>query len=212
MSRTQTVLLAALVVIVAIAGGMFASRALLDRGADGAQASLVTGTLLEPARPLPVLDHIDDSGAVFDAARLKGRWSLLFFGFTSCPDVCPMTLTLLAQVEKSLADLPAEDRPHVVLMSVDPKRDTPQRLASYVKFFSPSFVGVTGSQSAVESFTRQLGVPVAIRSLDDGSYTVDHSATIFLINPNAELRAVFSTPHVPAEIVADYRRIVRLPT
>ena len=212
MSRTQSILLTACIVIVAIAGGMFVSRALLDRGDTAAQADLVRGTLLEPARPLPPMDLVDHDGATFDAARLRGRWSLLFFGFTNCPDVCPMTLALLAQVEKSLADLPVEDRPHVVLMSVDPKRDTPQQLATYVKHFSPSFVGTTGTPEAVESFTRQLGVPVAIHMLDGGAYTVDHSATIFLINPNAELRAVFSTPHVPAEIAADYRRVVRLPT
>lgn len=211
MSRTQTLLLSALVVIVAIAAGMFVSRAFLG-GAGGEQAALAHGTLLEPARALPQMDLVDQNEAVFDAARLKGKWSLLFFGFTNCPDVCPITLATLAQVEKSLADLPAEDRPQVVLMSVDPKRDTPQQLAKYVKHFSPSFIGTTGAPEAVEKFTRQLGVPVAIHMLDGGSYTVDHSATIFLINPDAELRAVFSTPHVSTQIAADYRRIVRLPT
>lgn len=208
MSRAHSILLAA-VFIVAITGGMFLSRALLDGGPDAARIALAKGTLLDPPRPLPPLDFIDHSGAAFDAGRLGGKWSLLFFGFTHCPDVCPTTLATLSQIEKSLTDLPPADRPQVVLMSVDPKRDTPEQLASYVKFFSPSFVGVTGTQSTVEAFTRQLGVPVAIHMLDDGNYTVDHSATIFLIDPNAELRAVFSMPHVPADIAADYRRIVQ---
>jgi protein SCO1 len=210
MPRSQS-LLTALIVIVAIAGGLFVSRAILDRG-DGAPVELAGGTLLEPPQALPPVDLVDQTGAAFGSARLQGRWSLLFFGFTSCPDVCPMTLALLAQVEKSLADLPAEQRPQIVLMSVDPKRDTPERLAAYVRHFSPTFVGTTGSPEAIESFTRKLGVPVAIHALDDGSYTVDHSATIFLVNPDAQLRAVFSTPHVPADISADYRRIVRLPS
>jgi protein SCO1/2 len=210
MPRSQS-LLTAFIVIVAIAGGLFVSRAILDRG-SGAPVELAGGTLLEPPQALPPVDLVDQTGAAFGSARLQGRWSLLFFGFTSCPDVCPMTLALLAQVEKSLADLPAEQRPQIVLMSVDPKRDTPERLAAYVTHFSPTFVGTTGSPEAIESFTRKLGVPVAIHTLDDGSYTVDHSATIFLINPDAQLRAVFSTPHVPADISADYRRIVRLPS
>ena len=131
-------------------------------------------------------------------------------GYTHCPDVCPLTLAMLAQVEKSLADLPEAQRPQVVLMSVDPKRDTPERLAAYVKHFSPTFVGTTGTPEAVESFTRKLGVPVAIHMLEDGAYTVDHSAALFLIDPDAKLRAVFSTPHTSTNIVADYRRIVRM--
>jgi protein SCO1/2 len=210
MSRSQNLLFTAVIVIVAIAAGMFAASVFLDR--DAAAIELKSGTLLEPARELPPMDLVDQQGAPFDAARLKGRWSLLFFGFTNCPDVCPLTLAMLAQLEKSLADLPEELRPQVVLMSVDPQRDTPERLAAYVKHFSPTFVGTTGAPEAVESFTRKLGVPVAMHMLEDGAYTVDHSAALFLINPDAELRAVFSPPHTSANIAADYRRIVRNPT
>lgn len=208
MSRSQNILFTAVIVIVAIAGGMFAASVFLDRGAEPIE--LKSGTLLEPPRELPPMDLIDQHGAAFDATRLQGRWSVLFFGFTNCPDVCPLTLAMLAQVEKSLADLPEAQRPQVVLMSVDPKRDTPERLAAYVKHFSPTFVGTTGTPEAVESFTRKLGVPVAIHMLEDGAYTVDHSAALFLIDPDAKLRAVFSTPHTSTNIVADYRRIVRM--
>ncbi len=141
-------------------------------------------------------------------ARLKHRWSLLFFGFTHCPDVCPTTLGMLAQTEKALANLPDERRPQIVLISVDPQRDTPQQLASYVKFFSPSFTGVTGTQDAIDDFARALGVPVAISPTDNGDYTVDHSAAIFLVDPDGAMRALFSTPHSPAIIADDYRRIV----
>lgn len=207
MARNPTFLIAAAVGIVAIAGGMLLARSLMEVG-SGAQPAVVKATVLTPARPLPEIALIDQAGAEFDGSRLKNRWSLLFFGFTRCPDVCPTTLGMLAQVAKSLADLPPGERPQIVLVSVDPQRDTPQQLAAYVRFFDPSFTGVTGTQHAIDSFTRALGVPVAISKTGNGDYTVDHSAAIFLIDPQGALRALFSTPHESAVIAADYRRIV----
>lgn len=206
MSRTQSFLVAVAVGIVAIASGLLLAHALLNRGEPPAT---VKATVLTPPRPLPQFSLVDHTGAAFDTSRLKGHWSLLFFGFTRCPDVCPATLGIMAQAERLLVDLPAEQRPHVVLVSVDPQRDTPEQLASYVRFFSPSFVGVTGTQPAIDDLTRALGVPVARVASPNGNgdYTVDHSAAIFVIDPQGALRALFSTPHVPATIADDYRRL-----
>lgn len=206
MSRAKSIGLAALVAIVAIAAGMLLSRALLDRSGGG--PTLAKATLIEPARPLPPMAFIDQQGQPFGLEQLRGHWSILFFGFTSCPDVCPMTLALLAQVEKKLADLPAEQRPHIVLVSVDPQRDTPERLAQYVKSFSPTFTGITGEQSAVQEFALKMGVPVAISEQPGGNYTVDHSAAIFVVDPSGALRALSSTPHEVPIIAEDYRSLV----
>ena len=192
-----------MVAIVAIAAGMLLSRALLDRSGG---PTLAKATLIEPARPLPPMAFIDQQGQPFGLEQLRGHWSILFFGFTSCPDVCPMTLALLAQVEKKLADLPAEQRPHIVLVSVDPKRDTPERLAQYVKSFSPTFTGITGD--AVQEFALKMGVPVAISEQPGGNYTVDHSAAIFVVDPTGALRALSSTPHEVPIIAEDYRSLV----
>lgn len=205
MTRNQSIGLAALVAIVAIAAGMLLARVLLN---DASGPTLAKATLLDPARPLPAMTFIDQQGQPFGPGQLRGHWSILFFGFTSCPDVCPTTLALLARVEKQLSDLPAEQRPHVVLVSVDPQRDTPEQLAKYVKSFSPTFTGVTGEQQAVHEFALKLGVPVAISPLPGGSYTVDHSAAIFIVDPNGALRALSSTPHNAPIIAADYRSIV----
>jgi protein SCO1 len=204
-SRFKTWGLASLVAIVAIAGGMLLSRAMMNR-ADG--PTLAKATLLEPARPLPPMAFIDDGGQPFGPERLRGHWSILFFGFTNCPDVCPTTLALLAQVEKKLVDLPAAQRPQIILVSVDPQRDTPPQLAKYVKSFSPTFTGITGEQAAVHEFALKMGVPVAITELPSGGYTVDHSAAIFLIDPNGALRALSSTPHNVPIIAEDYRSLV----
>jgi protein SCO1 len=205
MTRNQSIGLAAAVAIVAIAGGMLLSRMLLDRPGG---PTLAKATLLEPARPLPPLSFVDQRGQPFGPERLRGHWSILFFGFTHCPDVCPTTLALLAQVEKQLTDLPTEQRPQIILMSVDPQRDTPEQLAKYVKSFSPTFTGVTGEQAAMHEFALKLGVPVAITQLPGGGYTVDHSAAIFVIDPSGSLRALSSTPHNVPIIASDFRSIV----
>jgi protein SCO1/2 len=206
MSRNHAIVIALVAIVAALAGALLARGTLSNQALP--QAAMTAGTLLQPARPLPELALTDQAEQSFTLDRLRHRWTLLFFGFTNCPDVCPATLGVLAQIETSLQDLPSENRPQIVLVSVDPERDTPQQLASYVKFFSASFTGVTGSKQAIEDLTNAMHVPVAISKSAEGAYTVDHSASIFLIDPNASLRALFSTPHEPQKITADYRMIV----
>jgi protein SCO1/2 len=204
MSRTQTIALAALVAIVAVAAGILSARWVLQR--QGA-AQPATATLLSPPRPVPPLALIDQDNQPFDTARLRGGWSFVFFGFTSCPDVCPVTMSALAATNKLLADLPAALHPRVVMISVDPERDTPERLATYVKAFDPSFVGATGTKAAIDELAQRMGVLVAKRPLEGGSYSVDHTTSVFLIDPDGALRALFSPPHTPKLIAEDYRRI-----
>ena len=206
MSRTQTIALAALVAIVAVAAGILSARWVLQRQA-GAQIGVATATVLSPPRPLPPLALVDDANQPFDATRLRGRWSFMFFGFTSCPDVCPVTMAALAETSKLLAGLPEKLRPQVVMISVDPQRDTPEQLAGYVKAFDPTFVGATGTKAAIDEFALRMGVAAAKRPLDGGSYSVDHTTSVFLIDPDGALHALFSAPHTPKLIAADYRRI-----
>jgi protein SCO1/2 len=206
MSRTQSIALAAVVAIVAVTSGILSARWLLGHQAD-AQPAVATATLLVPPRPLPPLALVDQDNQPFGADRLRGAWSFVFFGFTSCPDVCPVTMSALAQTRKLLADLPEPSRPRVVMISVDPERDTPERLATYVKGFDPAFVGATGAKPAIDELAQRMGVLVATRPLDGDNYTVDHSTSVFLVGPDGALRALFSAPHEPDKIAADYRRI-----
>lgn len=192
------------IAIVSALAGLWLATSLRSPGTPVLQ----TGTMLEPARALPEFSLIDGDNRPFTQAQLQGRWSLLFFGFTNCPDVCPTTLALLAQVHTALANLPAAQQPQVVFISVDPKRDGPEQVATYTRFFNPQFIGLTGAQGQIDVFTRGLGVPVMIRPLGNGGYTVDHSSAIFLIDPQARLRALFSAPHTQAELTADIRAIV----
>jgi protein SCO1/2 len=208
MKSKTSIAVAIVIAIVAVIAGMLLSRALMRGMESSDTVVLASGTLLEPARALPSFSLVDQANQPFANDDLRGTWSFMFFGFTNCPDVCPTTLRMLAQTKQSLADLPTAQQPRVILVSVDPKRDTPEQLAAYVKFFDPAFVGVTGAAEALDAFTRQVGVPVAITPSEGGGYTVDHSAAIFLIDPTGAIRALFSAPHSPKSIAEDYRRIV----
>jgi protein SCO1/2 len=165
--------------------------------------------MLERPRPLPEFALTDHTGVEFGPARLRGHWTFLFFGFTHCPDICPTTLQTLAQARAELEDLPAAQRPAVVMVSVDPGRDTPAQLAGYVPYFDPEFLGVVGAEDALRALTGNLGVAYGYTPDADGEgYTVDHTAAIFLVDPAGRLAAVFGTPHNAERIAADYRAVL----
>jgi len=174
-----------------------------------APVELATGTLLTPSRALPDFNLIDQKGRPFSAADLRGRWSLLFFGYTNCPDFCPTTLTTLAAMEKSLAAAKAAVLPQVVFVSVDAKRDTPAQLAKYVPYFDPDFIGLTAAdQPSIEGFAKKLGVGVIIQAAADGNYTVDHSGAIFVLDPGGRIAAILSGPFSVGALQGDFQRIV----
>ena len=170
---------------------------------------LATGTYLSPARALPDFSLIDAHGRSFGPKDLKGSWSILFFGYTNCPDFCPTTLSTLAALERRLRTEGAPVRPRVIFVSVDARRDTPQQLGKYVPYFDPEFVGLTGAdQPAIEALAAKLGVAVVIAPKSDGTYTVDHSGAIFVVNPDGKVAAILSGPFTVEALHADFRRIV----
>jgi protein SCO1 len=201
----RTLLVLAACLVAALAGAYLARAWLAGRGAP--PATEVAAVYAAP-RPLPAFELLAHDGSRFDRARLLGRYTLVVFGFTNCPDVCPTTLLELAKTERLLADLPAARRPAVVMVSVDPGRDTPEVLGRYVPHFDPGFVGVTGPDAAIAVLAAALGAAYQKGAETDGSYAVDHTAALFLIDPEARLAAVFPAPHAAQAIAADYRRIL----
>jgi protein SCO1/2 len=170
---------------------------------------LSTGMLLTPSRELPDFSLIDQQGKVFGSANLRGRWSLLFFGYTNCPDFCPTTLTMLAAMQKRLRAATAPVLPQVIFVSVDAKRDTPALLAKYVPNFDPEFIGLTAAdQPGIEAIAKQFGVSVILRPASGGDYTIDHSAEIFVLAPDGRLRAILSGPFSVDALQSDFERIV----
>jgi protein SCO1/2 len=173
-----------------------------------APVELATGAQLVPSRALPDFNLIDSNGRNFGAANLRGHWSIMFFGYTNCPDFCPTTLTTLAALAKRLRAEPGAVLPRVVFVSVDAKRDTPQQLAKYVPYFDPSFIGLTAAdQPSIEAVAAKLGVAVVITALKDGTYTVDHSANLFVLDPDGRLAAILTGPFTVPALAADWQRI-----
>lgn len=138
---------------------------------------------------------VDHTNQALTQANLANQWSFVLFGYTSCPDVCPATLYQMVQVNRLLKKQKAADRQaRFYFVSVDPARDK-EKLADYVSYFDPAFVGVTGDVKSIEKFEKQFG---AFHRYDkknsSGYYTVQHSAEVFLIAPNGKLTARFTPP------------------
>jgi protein SCO1/2 len=170
---------------------------------------LATGTLLVPSRTVADFSLLDHQGRSFGSANLRGHWSLMFFGYTNCPDFCPTTLATLAAVEKRMRAEGRTPPPQVIFVSVDAKRDTPAQLAKYVPYFDPEFIGLTAAdQPAIEALAKQWGVTVSIRPAADGNYTVDHSAEIFVIDTKGRLAAILTGPFSTDTLRSDMERIM----
>ena len=162
--------------------------------------------VLPEPRVLADFDLVDQAGQPFSLERLRGKWSLLFFGFTYCPDICPGTLYDLARVHQALNEAEQELEEHqIALVSVDPERDTPARMAEYVSFFDPDFLGITGEPKQISPLALRIGVAYRIEPHEPGSqsYAVDHSASVFLIDPQSRLHGVFPAPHDPELMIRD---------
>jgi protein SCO1 len=205
MSAHSKYLPLALFCIVGLAG--IAASALWRHRAP--PVDLTTGTFLPLRRALPDFSLIDQQGRAFGSANLRGHWSFLYFGYTNCPDLCPTTLTTLAAMQKRLRAAKAPVLPQVIFVSVDAKRDTPAQLAKYVPYFDPEFIGLTAAdQPSIEAVAKKLGISVIIQPAPDGSYTVDHSGAILVVDPGGRLTAVLSGPFGVEALQSDFQRIV----
>ena len=158
---------------------------------------------------MPAFSLLDVNGNEITEAALAEQWSLMFFGYTHCPDVCPITLSVMKEVA---ATLEADSSPplQVVFMTVDPVRDTPEIMKNYVSFFSEEFVGISGDLNATHELTRALGIVAAFTANKDNpeNYLVDHTASMLLVDPDLRVRAKFAPPHEAATIVEDYKTLM----
>lgn len=173
---------------------------------------IIEGTVLNPPRQLIDFKLIDQRRHEFGLQQLKGKWSLVFVGYTHCPDVCPNALAVMKQAYMDMTILDME-LPQVVFVSVDPERDEPEILGDYVYYFEPSFVGVTGTKKELDNLTKQLSTVYLKAAGGSGDitkedYLFDHSASILLINPEAQLQAVFSAPQNKLGIVDGMQKIM----
>jgi len=198
MSNRYWVSVGAVAVAAAIAG-IYVARMM----SMPAVPSLESGTSFARPRPLAEFALVDTHGAPASAATLRGHPTLAFFGFTHCPDVCPTTLALLANVQKQVAQPGLK----VALISVDPERDTPEQLGRYIASFGGDLIGLTGPAPEIVKVQKTFGVAASRVDLPGGTYTMDHSATIFALDSGARIVAVFTPPFNAAAITRDVAKL-----
>ena len=200
--RTGLPLVAILIVALAAGLGLWAGqRWFMPKPAQS--VALASGVLFPQARTLPAFSLDGGDGTPIDAAALSGHWTLVFLGFTHCPDVCPTTLAQLAAAEKKWASLPEGKRPRILFVSADPERDSAKLTADYARHFSPTAIGATADATRLDPFVRSLGMVYMKADLGNGDYSIDHSPTIALLDPEAKFAGFIRPPLDPAKIGAD---------
>lgn len=195
-------------VAVAAAGlGLFVALQTFG-GKAPARPELQTALLYPQPREAAPFALRQSDGTQLTSGELHGHWTLLFLGYTSCPDVCPTTLQDLAQAQKQWAALPDSTRPRLLFVSVDPRRDTPDRLGQYVHAFHPDTIAATADDATLENFARAFGLvfmkspgPHFAQNPDD--YSMDHSANLVLIDPQGRIAGTIRPPLQPQKIAAD---------
>ena len=165
----------------------------------------IPGLLWPEPKTLTTFAAIDHTNNPFTLTELRGKWSFLFFGFTHCPDICPVTLAVMDKVHKQLK---RAQNVQTVFVSVDPERDTPARMEQYLTSFNPEFIGLGGSVEQITGLTGQVGLPYFLdKTESEENYLVDHGASLFLVDPHGRLVAIFSPPHDKRDITDRFNRI-----
>ncbi|AZE45796.1 Cytochrome oxidase biogenesis protein Sco1/SenC/PrrC, thiol-disulfide reductase [Pseudomonas chlororaphis] len=202
MTRTQKTVFI-LVALVALVLGLTVNKVLTGKNQGDPTALIDAGIILLPqSRNLPDVKMTDQEGQPVLLTELKGKWSLLFFGYTFCPDICPTTLAQLRQIK---SELPKEavDNLQVVLVSVDPNRDTPQQLKQYLGYFDKDFKGLTASSVAdVQKLANAVSIPFIPADTSKPNYTVDHSGNLAVIGPDGTQRGFIRAPLNNQKLVA----------
>lgn len=182
-SKSRWSLFGAVGIVLVINIGVLAGS-YLNFGSNPAQAIREAGIVVLPdSRELPALQLASTTGAMQDTQALTDTWSLVFFGYTFCPDICPTTLAELRQLKK-LLPVEAQENMQILMVSVDPNRDTTEQLKLYLDYFDPGFVGLTGELADIQTLSNALSIPFIPGDTSKPRYTVDHSGNLAIISPD----------------------------
>jgi protein SCO1/2 len=207
MTRTQKTVFI-LVAIIAVVLGLTVNRVLSGKGQGDQTALIDAGVILLPqSRNVPDLKMVDQDGQPVSLGSLKDKWTLLFFGYTFCPDICPTTLAQLRQIK---SELPKEavDKMRIVLVSVDPNRDTPQQLKTYLGYFDKQFVGLTAPVDSIQKLANAVSIPFIPADTSKPNYTVDHSGNLALLGPDGTQRGFIRSPLNNQKLIAQLPGLV----
>jgi protein SCO1/2 len=199
-----------LVLVVALAAGLglWASQHHFQQAPKATQWPQTRAVrLFDPPRQLPAFSLRQSDGTQLVPGELNGHWTLVFLGFTHCPDVCPMTLAQLSQAQKQWQSIPEAIRPRVLFISVDPERDSPDGIGEYAHAFHPDTLAATANVPALEEFARSLSMVFVKVPPPEGvpadQYSIDHSASMALLDPQGRMTGLVQPPFDPAAIAAD---------
>lgn len=210
MTRTQITVFV-LVAIVALVLGLTVNKVLTSKGQGDPTVLLDAGIVLLPqSRSLPELSLTNQDGQSVAVDQLKDQWSLLFFGYTFCPDICPATLAQLRQLQ---GQLPPETlaKLRIVLVTVDPHRDTPEQLKKYLDYFDAGFIGLTGEEATIQKLANGVSIPFIPADTSKENYTVDHSGNLVLIGPDGKQRGFIRAPINNTKLAAQLPGLLERP-
>ena len=204
MKKSQTIILVVSALIAATAGIWMGQQSSYDSQVDIKPAS-IQGAIYPKAKILSDFSLIDQNSKKITRSDFINHWSLIFVGYTHCPDVCPTTMTVMNQVNEFMQQQQIQP-PRIVFLSIDPERDTAEILKSYVAYFNEDFIGLTGSIDEVSKLSQQLNAVFrkaagASGQITDEDYLMDHSSALMLINPEGNLQSILTAPHTPANII-----------
>ncbi|MFT4825765.1 MAG: protein SCO1/2 [Halioglobus sp.] len=205
-ARGIKITVAALLAFMLIAVSAFVYRVQMPRVMTASELKLNGAYMFDTPRNIGDFTLQSHLGKSFTPADFQGRWTLVFFGFTYCPDICPTTMSFLNEFMGQLAGTEVEDTA-VVMISVDPARDTVEQLSSYVPFFNKDFVGVTGEFLEIHRVATALNTPFRKVIVEGGEYQIDHGSNVVLMNPRGDYHGFFKAPLDMAKMKVTYRSI-----
>ncbi|WP_217475563.1 SCO family protein [Stutzerimonas stutzeri] len=197
-----------LVALVALVIGLTVYKVLnTERQLDTAELLDAGIVMLPQGRDMPDVSLTNQDGEAVSMEQLEGRWNLLFFGYTFCPDICPATLAELRQLRGKLPE-DVNQRLQPILVSVDPERDTPEQLKKYLDYFGAGFIGLTGPLEDIQTLANAAGVPFIPGDTSKQDYTVDHGANLALIGPDGRLRGFIRAPMRTEKLAEQLRKLL----
>lgn len=207
--RIRLTLVILLLLVALVVGTVVSRQVFLVPDAQEAppapELSALNTFVYEQGRPLTDFTLTNEKGETVANEALKGHWTFAFVGYTYCPDVCPATLAMLRQTDKALP--PELPEPTYLLISADPERDTPERMAQYLNFFGEDFHGLTGDLETLRELAKSMNAVFVHREDTQGNTLVDHSAHLTLLNPDGEMIAVIQPPLKPDNVAEAFSRI-----
>lgn len=206
-NRGNSTLIFVAVIIIAVALGLYFKQKESSKSHVNTYQNLI---MLPKPKELGDVTFLANDGSKFNATNLTGQWTILFFAFTHCPDICPSTLHTLGKVKKELENQELWDAFQLAMVTVDPERDSIDRLNQYVPFYDPSFIGLRGELTYTEKFAKNLGILFFKGEVqDNGGYDVDHGASLILIDPNGKYAGVIPAPHKQETLAADLAKVAK---